>query len=385
MQNFDYQNPTRVRFGKGVIDGVGAELRGLGLRRVLFLYGQGSIRQNGVYTAVTTSLRESGIEVVEHRGVRGNPRLAHVREGIEKARKASVDGILAVGGGSVIDAAKATAMGIVAATDVWDFFSGRAKPETCLPVVAVLTLPATGSEMNGICVVTNEETAEKNALVCPGLLNPRASFLDPETTMTLSMQQTAFACTDILSHMMEAYFTTSAEHLAVQDNLIEGTARGTVEAMAVIQKNPQDYDARAAFMWAATLAWSGILQAGIPSPTMPCHALEMPMSAVYDMAHGAGLSVVIPAWMKCAGERHAARILRFVQVVLGEETRTTLEAAVALRAFYQRIGSPVTFTDAGVPNPDIEKLTELASRAFVQRNMRDYTTGLIEAIYRNCL
>lgn len=372
-------------FGKGVIDRVGEELRRLCIRRVLLVYGQGSVHRNGVYEAVIASVAAHGIETAEHGGVLGNPRLAHVREGIEKARDRSVDGVLAVGGGSVIDAAKAIAAGAVSETDVWDLFAGRSTPADCLPLAAVLTLPATGSEMNGISVVTNEETSEKSALVCPGVINPRVSFLDPQTTMSLSMRQTAYACTDILSHLMEAYFTTSADRLPVQDNLIEGTARATVEAMSAIQRNPRDYDARAAFMWAATLAWSGLLQAGIPGPAMPCHALEMPMSAVYDMAHGAGLSVVIPAWIRRAGERHLPRIRRFIQGALGEVQDTPPGCADALRGFYRSIGSPVTFAEAGVPSPDIEKLTSLASRAFAQRNMRDYTTDLIEAIYRDCL
>jgi alcohol dehydrogenase YqhD (iron-dependent ADH family) len=221
--------------------------------------------------------------------------------------------------------------------------------------------------------------------VYPGVLNPRVSFLDPRVTMTLSTAQTAYACTDILSHLMEAYFTTPAERLPVQDHLIEGVARGTVEAMSTIMKRPADYDARAAFMWAATLGWSGICQAGIPDPTMPSHALEMPLSAVYDIAHGAGLSVVIPAWIEQAGARHQKRILGFFKAVFNAEPGALDAAATQLRHYYRTIGSPVTLAEAGVPNPNIDRLVALASRAFVQRKMTDYTEDLIETIYRACL
>ncbi len=384
MKPFTYVNPTEIQFGRGVIPRLGIALRRLGVKKVLLVYGGGSIHRNGVYETVATSLKSRGVTVVEHPGVRGNPVLSHVRAGIETARAESVDGVCGVGGGSVIDEAKAIAAGTGIRADVWELFAGRAAPKSPLPLVAVLTLPATGSEMNGITVVTNEETAEKNALVCPGVLNPRVSFLDPETTFSLPPRQTAFACTDILSHVMEAYFTTPAERLPMQDNLIEGVARGTVEAMETLLARPDDYDARAAFMWAATLGWSGICQAGIPDPSMPCHALEMPMSAVYDMPHGAGLSVVIPAWIRVVGERHERRIGRFFEAVFGE-TGSPEALAEALRRYYRHIGTPVTFAEAGTPSPDIDRLVRLASRAFVQRRMTDYTEPLIETIYRCCL
>jgi hypothetical protein len=202
--------------------------------------------------------------------------------------------------------------------------------------------------------------------------------------MSLSEKQTAYACTDILSHIMEAYFTTTAETLPVQDHLIEGLARGVVEAMAIIEETPHNYEARAAFMWAATLGWSGILQAGIPDPSMPCHALEMQLSAVYDMAHGAGLSVIIPAWIQNAGSNHRTRVSRFIKAVFGLDTSSTDEMAEVFRQYYRRIGSPVTFSEAGFPTPDIDRLASLASRALVQRKMTDYTPKLITAIYRDC-
>ena len=385
MQNFVYQNPTRVHFGQGVIAELGPELTARGVRRVLLVYGRESILKNGVYDQVAESLKGNGVELVEYGGVQGNPLLSHARAGLDKGRAEGVDAVCAVGGGSVIDEAKAIAAGIPHDGDLWEFFSGAARPTTVLPLYTVLTLPATGSEMNGISVVTNEETDEKSALVIPSVLNPVASFLDPQTTFSLSAAQTAYACTDIISHVLEAYFTTPAESLPVQDRLLAGVARGVVDAMAIIQQNPRDYAARAAFMWSSTMAWSGICQAGVPMPSMPNHALEMPMSAVYDIAHGAGLSVVIPAWTKLAGQKHQARICRFVEEVF-EQTAGDVEiAAMVMKSYYQSIGSPVTFAEAGVPDPDIDKLTGLALRSFVQRNMTDYQEELVRSIYCACL
>lgn len=385
MNDFTYVNPTKVHFGRGAIGNLGDELKSMGASRVLLVYGGGSIRENGVYDAVQSQLSAAGAEVVEHGGVQGNPVLTHVREGVAKARECRTDLVLGVGGGSVIDESKAIAMGAAADGDVWAFFAQRAKPEQSLPVMAVLTLPATGSEMNGIAVVTNEETDEKNAVRYPGLLNPAVSFLDPETTFSLSAQQTAFACTDILSHVMEAYLTTPAEHLPVQDRLMEGVCKGVMEAMEVIQANPSDYDARAAFMWSATMGWSGICQAGVPGWGMPCHALEMPLSAVYDIAHGAGLSIIYPAWIRVVGRQHDHRILKFGRNILGVETDRIDAVADALTAYYRSIGSPVTCSEAGIDDFDVDRLSELAVEACRIRGMDDYPLDTIRAVFRLCV
>ena len=385
MQTFTYENPTRVHFGKGVIGRLGDELKAMGAKRVLLVYGKGSLKASGVYDAISAQLAAAGVHVVEHAGVSGNPLLSHVRVGIELVRNEQVDTICAAGGGSVMDESKAIAAGALASGDVWDFFCGKGAPTRMLPLLTICTLPATGSEMNGICVVTNEETRQKSALVKPGILNPLISFLDPETTMSLSPTQTAYACTDILSHVMEAYFTTTALRLPLQDNLMEGVCRATTEAMASIISNPADYKARATFMWSATMAWSGIIQAGIPAPSMPCHALEMPISGVYNVAHGAGLSIVIPAWLEIMGEQHKARIAQFTKTVLGENCTHTIKAGEMFRRYYRLIGSPVTFKDAGIESPDLDLLTGLAAEAFAQRGMNDYSTDVIRKIYNACV
>ena len=385
MNEFSYINPTKIHFGRGAAGHLAEELKSAGSGRVLLVYGGGSIMRNGVYDAVMKQLSMAGVSVAEHGGVQGNPVLTHVREGVAKARAHEADMILGVGGGSVIDEAKAIAVGAAAECDVWEFFALRQVPTQMLPVMAVLTLPATGSEMNGIAVVTNAETDEKNGLRYPGLLNPAVSFLDPETTYTLPPQQTAYACTDILSHIMEAYLTTTAEHLPVQDRLMEAVCKGVMEAMAVIQKDPSDYDARAAFMWSATMGWSGICQAGVPGWGMPNHALEMPMSAVYDIAHGAGLSIVFPAWMRVMGAQHEHRILEFGRRILDVEAGHVDEVADALTAYYRSIGSPVTCTEAGIADFDVERVARLVEDAFRARGMEGYPLETIRAIFELCV
>jgi len=385
MNDFTYCNPTKVHFGRAAIDSLGGELTAIAAKKVLLVYGGGSIKSNGVYKRITDALNISKVEYVEHSGVKGNPMLSHARDGVAVAREYNVDLVLAVGGGSVIDEAKAIAAGVVATCDIWDFYSKKEVASDMLPLFAVSTLPATASEMNGISVLTNDETLDKCAVVAPGVLNPQVCFLDPATTFSLSLEQTAFACVDIISHLTEAYLTTSAESLPVQGRMIEGLAKSVMEAMSRIMDDSEDYDARAEFMWCATLAWNGIAQAGVPQWGMPCHALEMPMSAVYDIAHGAGLSVITPAWIQHAAGMHRARLLAFGKHILGIQAGDASDVAHALKNYYQSIGAPVSFADAGVADPDIDLLSNLSHSSFVSRNIPGYSRDEISAIYRNSL
>lgn len=385
MNDFIYNNPTKVCFGKTALDSLQDELSANNVGKALLVYGGGSIKRNGVYDRIITALAGCGVEYVEHSGVKGNPSLAHAREGVALVREHNVDTVLAVGGGSVIDEAKAIAAGAVSSCDIWDFYCKKEVITAMLPVFAISTLPATASEMNGISVLTNDETQEKCAVVAPGVLNPTVCFLDPTFTFSLSLEQTAFACVDIISHLTEAYLTTSAENIPVQGRMIEGLAKSVMEAMSTIMEKPDDYNARAEFMWCATLGWNGIAQAGIPQWGMPCHALEMPMSAVYDVAHGAGLSVVTPAWIEHAAELHKTRLLVLGKHILDVGTGKVSDVACALKSYYQSIGAPTTFSELGVVDPDIDLLTELSHTSFIRRNISGYSRDEITAIYRNSL
>lgn len=379
MDNFTFFNPTKIEFGRGVIEGLGKAVRLYG-EKILLVYGEGSIKRNNVYMQVVDSLTQHHIEIFEHGGVCGNPLLSHAREGIIQAKEFEVDAVVAVGGGSVIDEAKAIAAGAVSSCDIWDFYTKKDHPTKALPIISVLTLPATGSEMNGFTVLTNEETQEKFALGASPVLNPRVSFLDPESTFSLTLEQTAFACADIISHMTEGYFTTPAKRLILQDNLIGSLFSSVVEATYRIQENPEDYDARAAFMWTATLAWNSIAQVGIPQRAMPCHALEMPLSGIYNVAHGAGLSIITPYWLRLAAGPHRERIELFGREVMG--SIGTVDSTInGLIEVYEKIGAPLRMKDVGVQSPDLDKLTEMAFITFAARNMDGYSKEVIYSIY----
>nr|WP_320015746.1 iron-containing alcohol dehydrogenase [uncultured Desulfobacter sp.] len=384
MQDFNYHNPTKVYFGKTALDNLVHELETQDVSNVLFVYGGGSIKANGVYDTVMKALKQCRINIVEHAGVKGNPSLNHARNGITKAKDNNVDLILAAGGGSVMDEAKAVAAGALVPFDVWDFYCKKETVSESISLFAIPTLPATSSEMNGISVLCNDETNEKFNINAQGVLNPVAAFLDPQTTYTLSLKQTAYACTDIISHLTESYFTTSSDKLPLQGRIIEGLVKTVMDAMDVIMKKPNDYDARASFMWTATLAWSGIVQVGIPDWGMPCHALEMSMSGYHDTAHGVGLSVLTPSWMKHAATIHPIRILTFGRNILGIHTDNIDDVIEGLKKFYRSIGAPTTFLEAGIENPEIEIMTDLADKVFKSRGIPGYSRDEIRRIYKNC-
>jgi alcohol dehydrogenase YqhD (iron-dependent ADH family) len=304
------------------------------------------------------TLTESGIAVVEHAGVKPNPVLSHVRDGVKIAKAEKCGLIVAAGGGSVIDESKAIAAGALYAGDVWDFFSGKAAVGSALPLFTVLTLPATGSEMNSGCVVTNEETRQKYSAGGPALF-PRASVLDPETTLSLPRAQVANGAVDAIAHLIEGYFTTTDADNAVTDEVVHGLARSVIASTERIMKDPADYDARASMMWSATLALNGLASCGYGGMNFINHAIEHSLSALYDIAHGAGLAIVMPAWFKhhlrTAGP---ARLEKFGSAVFG--TSSAGETIKAFEAFFKKTGAPVRLSEAAIPAADIPRIAENA-------------------------
>jgi alcohol dehydrogenase YqhD (iron-dependent ADH family) len=357
MQNFNFVNPVRIIFGRGTISRLGAEAAKAG-KKALLVYGGGSIKQNGVYNELTAALKKSGVAWVEHAGVKPNPVLAHTREGVRLAQANACDLIVAAGGGSVIDEAKAIAAGAKYTGDVWDFFCGKAAPKEALPLFTVLTLPATGSEMNAGCVVTNEELAQKYSAHSP-LLFPRVSILDPETTMSLPPAQVANGAVDSIAHLIESYFTTADREVGVTDEIVHALARSVVAATGRILKDPKDYDARASMMWSATLALNGLAGCGYGGTSFPNHAIEHSLSALYDIAHGAGLAIVMPAWFKTHLEKSGpARLEKFGAAVFGVKgAEATIEA---FEKFFKTAGAPVRLAEAGIPCSDIPRIAENA-------------------------
>jgi alcohol dehydrogenase YqhD (iron-dependent ADH family) len=379
MQNFTFHNPVRVIFGKGTLVRLGGEAAKAG-RKALLVYGGGSIKKNGVYVAVTASLAKSGVAVTEHPGVKPNPVLAHVREGVKKAKEAGCDMVIAAGGGSSIDEAKAIAAGARYAGDVWDFFSGKEQISNALPVFTVLTIPATGSEMNQGSVITNEETKQKFSAVSPRLF-PVVSILDPETTLTLPAVQVANGAVDALSHLAEGYFTTTDRDVIVTDELVHAVARSVIAAANRIQADAQDYGARASMMWSATLALNGLQALGYGGTCFANHVIEHSLSALYDIAHGAGLAIIMPAWFKYHLEKDGPeRLEKFGAAVFG--TKTAEKTIEAFEGWFRKIGAPVKLAEANIPAADIPKIAENAM-GLVKRWGMDYDRATVEKILRN--
>jgi alcohol dehydrogenase len=363
MDDFVFQNPTKIIFGRGAETKVGAEAKAWA-SKALIVYGSGSVKRSGLFDRVAASLKGAGVAFVELGGVVPNPRLSLVREGIALCRREKAGLVLAVGGGSAIDTAKAIALGVPYDGDVWDFFMDAAAPKEALPVGTVLTIPATGSEASVGTVITNEETTLKRP-VNSRLLYPRFSALNPELAFTLPKEQVANGAADIMSHLLERYFTNSGP-VELTDRLIEATLRTVIDAAPRVLAKADDYDAWAELMWAGTLAHNSLLDTG-RVPDWGSHQLEHELSAAYDVAHGAGLAVVFPAWMKYTLKHDVARFAQLASRVWGvehdfrEPERTALAGIARLEDFWASLGLPVRLGGLGI-GPD--RLAEMSERCF---------------------
>jgi len=360
MDNFTYCTPTRYLFGKGTEEETGKLVSGMGCRKVLMVSGCGSARRSGLLARVEDSLRAAGIEWTELTGIKPNPTDDRVYEGIELGRRAGIDGILAVGGGSVIDTAKAIAAGIPYDGDFWDFWAGKKVIDTALPVGVVLTIPAAGSEGSGNSVITRLDGMHKISLRTDTALRPRFAVLDPELTFTLPPYQTASGIADMMAHIMERYFTNT-EEVETTDRVAEGVLQAIITEAPRVIAEPCNYDARANIMWAGTLAHNGICGCG-RREDWTSHGLEHELSAVYGVTHGAGLAVVFPAWMTFMADRKPAKIAQFGRRVFHieatDDRTAALEAVAALRKFFKSIGLPLTLGELGIDNPDFPLLVK---------------------------
>ncbi|MFI3290520.1 MAG: iron-containing alcohol dehydrogenase [Opitutales bacterium] len=380
MENFVYENPTKVVFGTGVVNTLGKSAKKYG-SKALFVYGMNSIKKSGLYELVLEQLASENIEVIEHGGVKANPIYSHTKEGVDKARANEIDLIVAVGGGSVIDEAKAISIG-AKGIDFWEHMLGKVAVKEATPIVSVLTMPATGSEVNGGFVIMKDK--EKFAGNGGSLTHPRVSFLDPTYTLTIPKEQVAYAAADMLAHLCEPYFVTTNKERCVSDFYIEAVSKSIIDSAKKIQKDPNDLDARASFMWASSLAWNGQSRLGLGYTYLPCHAMEHPMSALYDIAHGAGLSMLIPAWLEYMSVTLNDRIMSFGKNILQVEAETTGEVIDALIDFYREIGAPTTWSEVNIQNPDYETLSQEAHKLFTlwQIKSEHYEIFDVENIYR---
>ncbi len=362
MIDFVFQNPAKIIFGRNALSQLGSEALRYGTR-VLLVYGGGSVKRSGLFDQVMTALQTHNITVWELGGIVPNPRLSRVYEGIEICRREQVTLVLALGGGSAIDTAKGIANGVPYDGDVWDFYSAKATPKAVLPLGTILTIPAAGSEMSYSSVITNENGMLKRGY--NSVTNvPAFSIMNPEWTFTLPPYQTACGCVDIMAHMMERYFTR-VPHVELTDRLITAGIKTVLNNAPKVMAKPDDYDARAELMWTGALAHNTLLHTGRIGD-WGSHKVEHELSASFDIAHGAGLAIVFPAWMRHATAQYPEKLAQFAMEVLdvpqstGNQTDIALEGIRRLEAFYRSLGMPTRLRDIGLENADFEALANRA-------------------------
>ena len=405
MNDFYFCSPTRFAFGRGFVDKTGEQLAAAGFKKVLLVYGGGSVVRSGVLGRVKESLEQAGISFVEAGGVRPNPEVTWVREAIVTAREEQVDGVVAVGGGSVIDASKAVAFGVPYDGDVWDFFSKKATIVECLPIAAVLTLSAAGSEASSSCVISNDALCLKTG-VSSDAFRPKVAIMDPEVTFTLPAYQTAAGVTDMIAHICERFFS-GVGPVPVSDNLSCGIIRALMEAAPRALAQPDDYDARATIMWSGMLAHNDLVGCGRSltpegrAGGWESHALEHELSAHHTkITHGAGLSVVMPAWMRYVWRSDPSRFVDFARGVfdmepVGDEFESADEAVAdvvtaaidELQAFFASMGMPTRLSELGLGEDDIEPLipTLEINKGAVFGAFQKLTLDDARALYRSML
>lgn len=386
MLNFEYYAPTKIIFGKATEEKVGQEIKKFDCKKVLVHYGSESAKKSGLLDRIFKSLEQEGISYVSLGGVVPNPRLSKVNEGAELSRKENVDFILAVGGGSVIDSAKAISYAVANDCEAWDIYSRKVIPTKFIPLGCVLTIAAAGSEMSNSSVITNEDGWLKrgaNYDIC----RPKFAIMNPELTYTLPPYQTACGSTDILMHTMERYFTTT-KNVELTDRMSEGLLKTVINNTYIVMKDPTNYDARAEIMWAGSLSHNGLTGTG-RMPDFATHQLEHELGGKYDVAHGAGLAALWGSWARYVMKTDLQKFVQFAVNVMGCDNdfhnpeKTALAGIEAMEDFYRKIGMPTNLKELGV-DPSDEDIEEMAYKCsffgerkigqFVQLNQQDMVT-----------
>jgi alcohol dehydrogenase YqhD (iron-dependent ADH family) len=383
MNSYQMYNPTRLHFGKGQLEKLKKELPVYG-KNILLAYGGGSIKKNGLYDQVIAILNELNVNVVELTGIEPNPRLSTVRRGIELCRVNQVDFILAVGGGSVIDCVKAIAIGAPYEGDVWDIITRKSVAHTALPLGTILTLAATGSEMNSGSVITNWETQDKLGWGSP-LVFPKFSILDPQFTYSVPKDQTIYGIVDIMSHTLEIYFN-DATNAPLQERFCESLLQTVIESAPHLMTDLSNYDARETILYCGTVALNGTLHGGIGGD-WATHNIEHAVSAIYDIPHGGGLAILFPNWMKYNIELATPKLkqlgLRVFNInPIGKKDRQIAEETIAaLRAFWTSIGAPVRLADYNIDDSRIEEMVDKTLKFGPFGNFRKLDREDVRAIY----
>ena len=389
MNSFVYNIPTKVYFGENQLGNLTKELLKFG-KRVLLAYGGGSIKRIGLYDKVIGELNAAGMEVYELAGIEPNPRIESVRAGVKLCKEHNIDVILAVGGGSTIDAAKFMAAGSCVEHDPWEFFGANAKPiDNALPIVTILTLAATGSEMDTAGVISNLETGDKLGRLAPALL-PKVSFLDPTLTYSVSKFQTACGAADIMSHIIEVYFNTQ-EDLFMLDCFMEGMLKTIVKFAPEALANPENYEARANLMWTSSWAINGFINGG-KRKAWSCHPMEHELSAVYDITHGLGLAILTPRWMEyCLDESNMDKYVQYGVNVFGIDSSLDkmhiARESIRLTAefLFDTLGLQRTFTEVGIKREDFELMARKACRYGAIKGFKTLTQADVVNIFEMCL
>jgi len=357
MKNFTFYNPVRIEFGKGKEEQIGKYISEYGLSSVLIVYGSERIKVSGLFNKVADSLTRSNIAFYELGGVQSNPLLSKVNEGIKLAKAKNVQAVLGVGGASVLDTAKSIAAGAVYDGDVWDFFTFKAVPTQALKIFSIMTLAASGSEMNNFAVVTKDETKDKLNLAGPATF-PTVSVINPELQATVTKKYLAYSAADIFAHSLDMYLSAAylPEYMA---GYVENILKTVIRTTEILLEDGDNYEARGEFAWAATQALNFTTFCGIENNRFDTHFIEHTLSAEYNIAHGAGLSIIVPAWMKWQKEYLPERFKRFAKKIFGVTSAD--EGIDMLVQWYKKIGTPVTLNEGNIPVEDIPRLVDILS------------------------
>lgn len=388
MNNFIYNIPTKVYFGENQLSHLSEELKRFG-SRVLMTYGGGSIKKMGLYDKVMDEMNKAGLEVFELSGIEPNPRIDSVRKGVQMCKEHKIDVLLAIGGGSTIDATKFMAAGACVDHDPWDFFNEKKAPiNEALPVVTILTLSATGSEMDTAAVISNPETNDKIGRLDPNVL-PKVSFLDPTNTYSVSKYQTACGSVDIMSHIIEVYFNMEPD-LFMLDCFMEGMLKTVVKYAPVAMQEPDNYEARANLMWTSSWAINGFINGG-RAKAWSCHPMEHQLSAFYDITHGLGLAILTPRWMEyCLDETNVSKYVQFAVNVFGVDANQE-PMAIAREGiqrlyefFFKTLGLQSTLTELGIGEEHFAEMAYKACGGKVLKGFKVLTQEDVVNIYKMC-
>jgi alcohol dehydrogenase YqhD (iron-dependent ADH family) len=388
MNNFVYDIPTKVYFGKDQLSNLASELSKYG-KRVLLVYGGGSIKKNGLYDSIISEIEKEDLELFELSGVEPNPRIQSVRKGVEICKKNDIDVLLAVGGGSTIDATKFIAAGSCIDFDPWDFFTKNAPIDKALPIVTILTLAATGSEMDTAGVISNPDTNDKLARMAPPLL-PKVSFLDPTATFSVSKYQTACGSADIMNHIMEVYFNMNQD-LFMLDTFMEGMLKTVIKYAPIAMIEPDNYEARANLMWTSSWAINSFVNGG-KQQEWSCHPIEHEVSAIYDITHGLGLAIIGPRWLEyCLDETTVSKYYQYGTNVFGiDSSLAPMEVAkksIEMTAdfLYNTLGLTSTFGELGIKEEDIPLMAKKSCLDGTIQGFKPLNQKDIENILKKCM